>query len=774
MADDVEQPDVKSPWLWTAIIVGMATLFVVLLLATVLVWLLKPDRAGPAVAESWSLTENAGEVIPAADQDPFVVSPAESPTERPAQATAPPATSNAAHRSSQPASDAWEGEAPAEPGPAATPARQEPRPPETESRAPAPITPSHLVENREIGRADRVAPPDPEALAQAVQELNVTSGVLIGAATTGEAKRSVAETLLKQAGRATSAAQRYALLDQARTLAVDAGDLRLSLSAIGELGRGFQTDTQTLTAEVLKKLAGSVTGRDEHRLVAQTAVACAQYAAGAGDNDLAESLYVVALGAARELADARLEGTIQRDLEALTPATTQPAIVPAAVDLSNAVTSQEVMQANEVLKRSPRDADAHLTVGKFLCFVKEDWSAGLPHLAYGSDASLSKLARNDMLLPRTAKNVVELADAWYELGLQADPSTRKAAWSRSLDQYQAARSQLTGMRRERVEGRVAELTDALDEQQRMRALSQSWLAAPPGLVRSFEGHEQHVTALAVSADGTLLASAAEDRTVRLWNVGDGQQRWRQSTRTSHLNGLVIAPDAQFVISNYDDKRFAVFGAADGRLARQVGDSPMSPTALRLSPDGLSLIWAARSRPPNLFVWSLAKDQAVGAYGEGDCPNVLALSRDGQRIATGDSRGMVRVVETSTGKVLHQLRAHTDAITDLDFSPGGQHVASAALNEICVFDLTSYEPVQTFRVESVRTAAFSPDGRRLASGGFREEVFVWDLQTGRGFDTLKAESAFSERHITRLAFLPDPRGLVTGATGGKIRLWRLPD
>ncbi len=211
-----------------------------------------------------------------------------------------------------------------------------------------------------------------------------------------------------------------------------------------------------------------------------------------------------------------------------------------------------------------------------------------------------------------------------------------------------------------------------------------------------------------------------------------------------------------MISNYDDSRFAVMSAEDGSVRRYLGNSPMSPTALRLSPDGHSLVWAARSRPPNLFVWNLARDQAVGAYGEGDCPNVLALSRDGKRIATGDSRGVVRVWDLGTGKVLQQLRAHQDAVTDLDFSPGGQLVATAAANEICVFDLTSYEPVQTFRVESVRTVAFSPDGRRLASGGVREEVFVWDLKTGRAFDTLKAEAAFSDRQITRIAFLPDPR------------------
>jgi WD40 repeat protein len=583
-----------------------------------------------------------------------------------------------------------------------------------------------------------------------------------------------AEALVKQAHQQPEAAHRYVLLDQARTLASDAGDLRLCLSIINEMGQAFEIDAGAMTVEVLKKLAPSVTRQDEHRLVAQTALTCGQRAAEAGDAEQAESLYVLALNATRQLGDAQLEGTIQRRLEQLTPAGADPGLPPAVANLTNAITSQQVVEANEALQRNPKDAAAHLTLGMFLCMVKEDWNAGLTHLAFGTDATLSKLARDDMLLPRTTKNLVDLGDQWYQWGLGKDPSTRRAAWARAVEKYKAASPRLTGSRKQQVDQRLAELATAINEQERVRTIGQSWLAAPPGLIRSFEGHQDHVTALAVSVDGSVLVSAAEDRTVRLWNVGSGQEIWKQRTPTSHLNGIVITWDGQFVISNYDDKQFAVMSAANGHLTRRVGESPMSPTALRLTPDGLSLVWAVRSRPPNMFVWGLAKDQAAGAYGEGDCPNVLALSRDGQRLATGDSRGVVRVFDASTGKVLHQLRAHQDAVTDLDFSPGGQHVATAALNELCVFDLATYEPVRTLRVESVRTAAFSPDGRRLASGGFREEVYLWDLETGRRLDTLKAEAAFSDRHITRLAFLPDPQGLITGATGGKIRLWRLPD
>ena len=86
-----------------------------------------------------------------------------------------------------------------------------------------------------------------------------------------------------------------------------------------------------------------------------------------------------------------------------------------------------------------------------------------------------------------------------------------------------------------------------------------------------------------------------------------------------------------------------------------------------------------------------------------------------------------------------------------------------------------EEIRSFDHDAwIQSVAISPDGRRLASGGFREEVYLWDLQTGRRYDTLKAESAFSDRHILRIVFLPDPHGLITGATDGKIRLWRLPD
>ena len=153
---------------------------------------------------------------------------------------------------------------------------------------------------------------------------------------------------------------------------------------------------------------------------------------------------------------------------------------------------------------------------------------------------------------------------------------------------------------------------------------------------------------------------------------------------------------------------------------------------------------------------------------------MDLSKNGRLLVTGDSRGVLRSWNGDTGQMEKEYAVHADAITDLDLSPAGRLVASASYDEVRVTDLATGETVCSFDVPQTRTVAISPDGRRLVSGGFREEIFVWDLVTGQALPTLRAERSFSDHTILRIAFLPDPRGLITGATDGRVRLWRLPD
>jgi WD40 repeat protein/serine/threonine protein kinase len=152
---------------------------------------------------------------------------------------------------------------------------------------------------------------------------------------------------------------------------------------------------------------------------------------------------------------------------------------------------------------------------------------------------------------------------------------------------------------------------------------------------------------------------------------------------------------------------------------------------------------------------------VGHSGHVAC---LALSPDGERLATGSSDKTVRIWEIATGKELRRMEGHTATVMGVAFSPDGNSLASGGEDRsVKVWDLkTGTIRLQLEHGEHVLCVAFSKDGRWLAAGGNPKwgkispgRVKIWDANTGSEHGAL----VNGRTMVWAIAISPDSQVLV---------------
>jgi hypothetical protein len=117
---------------------------------------------------------------------------------------------------------------------------------------------------------------------------------------------------------------------------------------------------------------------------------------------------------------------------------------------------QEVTQARTKLTKSADDADANLTVGRYLCFFQADWEKGLPLLAKGSEKALKALAAKDLSLPGDAQSQLALADGWWGWAEVSKDRMQRNIMRRAKTWYERAGPNTQGADRGKVINKIME------------------------------------------------------------------------------------------------------------------------------------------------------------------------------------------------------------------------------------------------------------------------------------------------------------------------------
>ena len=156
-------------------------------------------------------------------------------------------------------------------------------------------------------------------------------------------------------------------------------------------------------------------------------------------------------------------------------------------------------------------------------------------------------------------------------------------------------------------------------------------------------------------------------------------------------------------------------------------------------------------------------------GEG-MPTSMAMSPDGQKIATADDHGMIRIRRVSDGRVLLTLRGHTGRVTYLRFSPDAWQLFSSSDDKtIRIWDAVGNTENQLIRRRTIFSAvAIGEEGKRAATACQDGSILVWDVETGRELPSLTGHKGV----VNDLRTLPGGERVISIGSGGSPNIWDL--
>jgi WD40 repeat protein len=303
---------------------------------------------------------------------------------------------------------------------------------------------------------------------------------------------------------------------------------------------------------------------------------------------------------------------------------------------------------------------------------------------------------------------------------------------------------------------------------------------------ALRGHTDQINSVAFGPAGRTIASASNDGTIRLWDVGSHKRLGRPLEARGYIKGVAFSPDGHLLASGSDDGTVRLW---DVKTHRQIGrplarlsepnfnvDNP-GFFGVAFSPDGKTL--AAGAENDTVWLWDVGTRRLLGRLsGPAHSVESVAFSPDGRILASGSDDRTIRFWDVRSRRPLGpRLRGHSDEVWSVAFSPDGRILASGSADGVIrLWDVRHQRQLGAplrGHTNSVHSVAFSPNGWLLASGSYDDTIRLWDIRSHKQFvGPLRDPSS-----VRAVAFSPNGAILASGDSGSggtpsAVRLWNI--
>lgn len=322
-----------------------------------------------------------------------------------------------------------------------------------------------------------------------------------------------------------------------------------------------------------------------------------------------------------------------------------------------------------------------------------------------------------------------------------------------------------------------------------------WDADTAKVLGQLERNGEKITDVAINAEGTrALAVDATTRRTLIFSLDVNEGRLnvdRTHLSSGQLWSAIFAP-----LKN--DLGILALGGSDAKLiglksARREDDETLvsfSPhgviASASFSPDGSRIVTGSWDFSARIWDARTGADlrKLAGDDGHTGFVNSAVFSPDaaGRWILTASDDGLVKIWNSSTGKVAATLTGHQDRVRHATFSKDGTRVLSSSNDRTARIwtlkesvkpdgELTiEAEVTQIFRGHewAVLSAEFSDEGRFVITASEDNTARIWDAETGEELSVLAGHTA----RVTSVAFAPgeNPLRAITASQDSTVKLW----